>query len=102
MVSYDIVMYTALYAYDCLVTIGQEVNSIWARKWTLTTWIYVVNRYVSLFSIFFNFVEPTDYKVRNCVIRISYIGCSLLYVQFHHSQRLKSLIIVISGSLTQY
>ena len=30
-------LYTALYVYDCLITIDQEVNNIWLKKWTLST-----------------------------------------------------------------
>jgi hypothetical protein len=71
MAEYGIGNYIALYVYECLITIGQEVHNIWARKWTLITWIYVFNRYSGLFALLFDFLEPTGYKVRNHIICIS-------------------------------
>ncbi|KAI0693030.1 hypothetical protein BC835DRAFT_1416206 [Cytidiella melzeri] len=38
----------ALYAFDYLITIGQEVNFVWKQKWKLSTLLFVVNRYVAL------------------------------------------------------
>lgn len=38
----------ALYIYEWLVTLDEEVKYIWTRKWALSTWIFAVNRYVPL------------------------------------------------------
>lgn len=35
----------ALFLFDCMITISQEVDVIWRRKWTATTWLYVLTRY---------------------------------------------------------
>ncbi|KAI0685329.1 hypothetical protein BC835DRAFT_1290468 [Cytidiella melzeri] len=39
---------SALYSFEWLVTLDQEVKYIWTTKWTLSTWIFAVNRYASL------------------------------------------------------
>lgn len=54
----------ALYSYEWVTTLDQEVNHIWARKWTLSTWIFVVNRYGSLLLAFQPFIPAWSYKVR--------------------------------------
>ncbi|KAI0705217.1 hypothetical protein BC835DRAFT_1459262 [Cytidiella melzeri] len=38
----------ALFCYEWLVTFDQEIKYIWAKGWTLSTWIFAVNRYASL------------------------------------------------------
>jgi hypothetical protein len=45
MASFADKFYTALYVYEFVITIAQEVDAVWARKWTLSTWIFAVNRY---------------------------------------------------------
>ncbi len=34
-----------LFLFDCLITLSQEVDAIWSRKWTATTWLYALTRY---------------------------------------------------------
>jgi hypothetical protein len=48
MASFADKFYTALYVYDFIITIAQEVDAVWTRKWTLSTWIFAVNRYCYL------------------------------------------------------
>jgi hypothetical protein len=48
MASFAHTLYTALYVYDFIITIAQEVDAVWAKKWTLSTWIFAVNRYCYL------------------------------------------------------
>jgi hypothetical protein len=38
----------ALYSYEYITTLDQEINHIWAKKWSLSTMIFAVNRYVAL------------------------------------------------------
>lgn len=38
----------ALFLYECVITLTQEVNVIWHRKWTATTWLYAFTRYVTV------------------------------------------------------
>ncbi|KAI0804528.1 hypothetical protein BC629DRAFT_1487636 [Irpex lacteus] len=38
----------AMYFYDWIVTLDVEVDYIWVCKWTLSTWIFLVNRYATL------------------------------------------------------
>jgi hypothetical protein len=38
----------ALYFYEYVITFDQEVNHIWAKKWSLSTLIFAVNRYTAL------------------------------------------------------
>lgn len=37
-----------LYCYDWLITIDQEFQHIWFRRWSLSTWVFVMNRYATL------------------------------------------------------
>jgi hypothetical protein len=39
---------TALYSYEYIVTLDQEINHIWTKRWSLSTLIFAVNRYVAL------------------------------------------------------
>lgn len=34
-----------LFLFDCTITLSQEIDVIWARKWTTTTWLYAIMRY---------------------------------------------------------
>ncbi|KAI0769495.1 hypothetical protein BC629DRAFT_1292030, partial [Irpex lacteus] len=34
-----------LFLFDSIITISQEVDVIWRRKWTATTWLYVLTRH---------------------------------------------------------
>ncbi|KAI0083648.1 hypothetical protein BDY19DRAFT_976757 [Irpex rosettiformis] len=42
---------SACYSYEWLTTFDQEVNHIWARKWTLSTFIFLCSRYATLLMI---------------------------------------------------
>ncbi|THH01956.1 hypothetical protein EW026_g820 [Hermanssonia centrifuga] len=35
-------------AYEYVITIEREVVMVWWRKWTLATWIFIVNRYLMI------------------------------------------------------
>ncbi|KAI0685096.1 hypothetical protein BC835DRAFT_1250408, partial [Cytidiella melzeri] len=38
----------ALYCYEWMVTLDQKVKYVWAQRWTLSTWIFAMNRYAGL------------------------------------------------------
>ncbi|THG93861.1 hypothetical protein EW026_g7488 [Hermanssonia centrifuga] len=46
--TFAIVSMTALIAYEYIMTIDQEVEMIWRRKWTLVTWLFMANRYITI------------------------------------------------------
>ncbi|KAI0804530.1 hypothetical protein BC629DRAFT_1590792 [Irpex lacteus] len=54
---------TALYCYEMLVTFDQEVDHIWTRKWTMSTWIFAINRYATLFNMVLSIVPTPNYTV---------------------------------------
>ncbi|KAI0804519.1 hypothetical protein BC629DRAFT_1663271 [Irpex lacteus] len=37
-----------VYCYEWLITIDQEFQHIWFRRWSLSTWVFVMNRYATL------------------------------------------------------
>ncbi len=36
----------ALVAFDYVITMDQEVNMVWRKKWTAATWLFITNRYL--------------------------------------------------------
>ncbi|KAI0785671.1 hypothetical protein C8Q75DRAFT_809263 [Abortiporus biennis] len=40
----------ALVVYDYSITIDREVENIWKKKFNLSSWIFIVNRYATLFA----------------------------------------------------
>jgi hypothetical protein len=54
---------TALFAYEYIVTLDQEINHIWAKKWSFSTLIFAVNRYISLFLVIVSTLSATTYTV---------------------------------------
>ena len=47
---HDLCYLLALYVYEYVVTLDQEISHVWTRKWTISTWIFVVNRYTALIT----------------------------------------------------
>ncbi|THG97992.1 hypothetical protein EW026_g4106 [Hermanssonia centrifuga] len=39
---------SALVVYEYIITIHQEVTMVWLRKWSITTWMFMVNRYLMI------------------------------------------------------
>ncbi|KAI0687826.1 hypothetical protein BC835DRAFT_1419660 [Cytidiella melzeri] len=56
--SYMVTSETALYCFDWLVTLDQEAKYIWAKRWTLSTWVFAINRYASLLYAILSVVTP--------------------------------------------
>ncbi len=46
----------ALVIYDYFITFAQEFAFVWKRKWNLTTWLLVANRYLLIASVIFNVI----------------------------------------------
>ncbi|KAI0705913.1 hypothetical protein BC835DRAFT_1302665 [Cytidiella melzeri] len=48
---------SVLFVFDYCLTVGQESNLIWRRKWTIATWLFIVTRYVALLSAGLQFIQ---------------------------------------------
>ncbi|KAF8578068.1 hypothetical protein K439DRAFT_1639172 [Ramaria rubella] len=48
--KYFLVAAFAMLVYDIAITLGDEVERIWKQPWTGATFLYAVNRYVTLFQ----------------------------------------------------
>lgn len=59
------------------MTLDQEINHIWAKKWSLSTVIFVVNRYVALGLAILAVLSDQSYAVSialyNVFIHVSVI-----------------------------
>ena len=53
----------AMTAYEYLITVGKEVDMIHRRKWSATTWLFVLNRYVLLASAILAVVPVGSFSV---------------------------------------
>ena len=53
----------ALVAYEYMITIRQEVNLIWKRKWSIVTLLFVFNRYIMVTTAIIR-IAPITAKVR--------------------------------------
>jgi hypothetical protein len=65
---------TALYSYEYIVTLDQEINHIWRKKWSLSTLIFAVNRYGALILELYLVLGPTtDYTVSIKPYKLPYV-----------------------------
>ncbi|KAI0769560.1 hypothetical protein BC629DRAFT_1442239 [Irpex lacteus] len=46
--TYILTAANVVFFYECVITLCEEVNVIWRRKWTTMTWIYAITRYSTL------------------------------------------------------
>ncbi|KAI0685094.1 hypothetical protein BC835DRAFT_1421587 [Cytidiella melzeri] len=70
---------SALYCYEWMVTLDQEVKYVWAQRWTLSTWIFAVNRYASLvYSILM--LAPTPTFIRSVFLHLSQYTILLQFI----------------------
>lgn len=76
----------ALYCYDWLVTLDQEGEHIWGRKWNLSTWIFAGIRYTTLLLAIIQCLNPTSNAVR-CPIHILVNPLIAVYRGKHFSIR---------------
>ncbi|GJE92143.1 hypothetical protein PsYK624_082960 [Phanerochaete sordida] len=42
---------TALFFYDIFLTISDEISCVWKRKFSLTTYVYLINRYIMFVNL---------------------------------------------------
>ncbi|THG99114.1 hypothetical protein EW026_g3159 [Hermanssonia centrifuga] len=49
----------ALTVYEYIITLQREVTWIWLRKWTLATWIFLANRYLTIAAVIIVVSRPT-------------------------------------------
>ena len=54
---------TALYSYDYIVTLDQEINYVWTKKWSPSTLIFLANRYLAFALALWVLVEIPNYAV---------------------------------------
>ncbi|THH18844.1 hypothetical protein EW146_g2207 [Bondarzewia mesenterica] len=51
---YNMLALSVLYVYDTIITLGQEIELIWMKPMSLLKVLYLLNRYLNLFSSIFN------------------------------------------------
>jgi len=79
--NYVIVGTTAMWAYDFLLTFGQEVSHIWTRNATGTSILFVLNRYLFLFYNVVNVLQtflPNPGNSCNWIIDLSGILAAIV------------------------
>jgi hypothetical protein len=73
------------------------VNSVWARKWTLADWVYLVNRYASFFGVVLGVAVPANsYEVR---IKLFILAVTLLILACTTVLYIEVTILPLSLSL---
>ncbi|KAI0769558.1 hypothetical protein BC629DRAFT_1442237 [Irpex lacteus] len=48
--TYILTAASVAFFYECVITLCEEVDIVWRRKWTTMTWIYALTRYSVLFN----------------------------------------------------
>jgi len=67
LVSYFSISPIAFVLYDWLMCLDLEVEHIWKSRLSITTLLYVVNRYISVPSAVFSFTDGVGYSRISCV-----------------------------------
>ncbi|THG95252.1 hypothetical protein EW026_g6367 [Hermanssonia centrifuga] len=62
---------TALVAYEHIITLEQERTMIWHRKWTLATWLFMINRYLLIGKTIWDVVPYTSSLLNSGVVGYS-------------------------------
>ncbi|THG95253.1 hypothetical protein EW026_g6366 [Hermanssonia centrifuga] len=62
---------TALVAYEYIITLEQERTMIWHRKWTLATWLFMINRYLLIGFIILSVAPYTSSPLNSGVVGYS-------------------------------
>ena len=79
---------SVLYGYECIITLTQEVQVIWSRKWSIMTMVYAFTRYTTVLLIISEFLPISNLAVRwYDFVAVSSPMCSNTlpkqYVHFH-------------------
>ena len=56
-------MQPVLVAYDCIITLGDEVELIWQGTWGITNWLFIVNRFSVVLSATVRSVSQNNFMV---------------------------------------
>ncbi|KAI0804533.1 hypothetical protein BC629DRAFT_1590794 [Irpex lacteus] len=54
----------ALYCYEWFITLDQEINDVWAKGWSLATWVFAANRYGTLLIMIIQILPTPNRTVR--------------------------------------
>ncbi|KAI0089249.1 hypothetical protein BDY19DRAFT_993466 [Irpex rosettiformis] len=65
-----------MYLFECCITFTREVGVIWGRKWSITTWIYVLTRYSAVMLTIIGMVPVWGLKATQ------YLGYIAVAIQF--------------------
>ncbi|KAI0769534.1 hypothetical protein BC629DRAFT_1533929 [Irpex lacteus] len=68
-----------LFLYDSIVTLCEEIDIIWRRKWTAMTWLFAFTRYVAIVDIILTFTSPGGAQVCAALL---FTGDALLLLQY--------------------
>ncbi|KAF9563859.1 hypothetical protein CPC08DRAFT_705780 [Agrocybe pediades] len=85
----------ALLAYDYLLTFGMEVNLIWKSQWNFIKWLYLFQRYLPFYDVFYVSFQrrlAPHLSARACEILNYQLGASFM-VGYIASETLCSLRI---------
>jgi hypothetical protein len=74
---------TALYFYEYLITLDQEINHIWAKRWSFSTLIFAINRYATLGLAFWGLLGTPSYTVSISLL----VRASDMLIGYHFGQR---------------
>ncbi len=55
--------FPGLFFYECIVTLSQEVDVVWRRKWTAITWLYALTRYCEVLDQIVTFLPVGNITV---------------------------------------
>ena len=66
----------ALVCYEYFITVNDEIDILWRRKWTFATWLFILNRYLLLATVIIQ-ASPIGPSVRYWLF-VVYHGCAVL------------------------
>lgn len=84
-------LFSALLAYDYIITIDQEIAAIWFRKCTSSTLLFLFNRYISLVAVLLQLAPSSVRYVCDllgatlCLLAASYTQSSEYDAYFLHT-----------------
>ncbi|KAI0689552.1 hypothetical protein BC835DRAFT_1418438 [Cytidiella melzeri] len=99
---------TVLFVFEYCITIAQEISLMWLRKWTGATWLYMLNRYVSVLYVIVD-ISPTapDEKVISssfscCQLTVLDSRCAISARMLHILSLVQYVIFAVFSSLRVY
>lgn len=55
---------SALYLFEILISLAQEIDAIWCQRWSAITWVYAFTRYSTVVSSILPLISPGSKDVR--------------------------------------